>query len=487
MCKYTIQKGKFMSNDVKIASLIGQKFKSDKNPIYTIMTGLNSYDTNPPYQRAVAWREPMQIAVIKSIMNKLPIGSLHFVMKPNGHQKWVMDGKQRLTAIESFMNNEFCIPIIDNGSSNIEVPLTAAQEENMTGCITWSDIQDSRDQRIKQLEKKFFNHNVEVVDWDTMSILEQRDIFNQINAQESLSNNEKIYCSEFMARKLFSFFFDECLQPMAQHIKRKEVRTNYRYTGTRFAQHICTLCYGYHLNEKFDIRDIGGKKTKEAAKDIHEKFIQKGIGENKIFDLDLVESFGYREIYDSLKRMSAVVDDVMRGEIVTSNTSTFKNSHDSNTLMDLLCFFIKKEQEGVITPSFVRENKKVFGEFACKYYRLKAEKQLSHRSVATVELKARYDTLETTWNELELDKGVKNKLPSNIDHVVARLESNGKCPVCGDPLYDDTIALDHVKPKSKFSETPFVYTCKRCNGTKSNLTLANVKQVGDYIQSEIKE
>ena len=68
---------------------------------------------DPPYQReAGIWNNEKKTRLIDSIFNKYDIPKFYFhdIQSAGGQEFWsVIDGKQRLTTIWGFMNNEFCL------------------------------------------------------------------------------------------------------------------------------------------------------------------------------------------------------------------------------------------------------------------------------------------------------------------------------------------------------------------------------------------
>lgn len=70
-------------------------------------------DMNPPYQRELVWDTRHKIEFIEYLISGLPIG--HFAVATintdDTYMVELVDGKQRLNAILSFMNDEFGIHI----------------------------------------------------------------------------------------------------------------------------------------------------------------------------------------------------------------------------------------------------------------------------------------------------------------------------------------------------------------------------------------
>ena len=73
----------------------------------------DSFDMNAPYQRADVWPIDYKKDLITSILSGLLLPPIHLVKKYNDEDLleddgscWVLDGKQRISAILSFINNE---------------------------------------------------------------------------------------------------------------------------------------------------------------------------------------------------------------------------------------------------------------------------------------------------------------------------------------------------------------------------------------------
>ena len=68
---------------------------------------------------------------------------------------------------------------------------------------------------------------------------------------------------------------------------------------------------------------------------------------------------------------------------------------------------------------------------------------------------------------------------------LAKLNSNGKCPVpgCGIPLTDENCQIDHVFPKSKSSKVIPVAICDRCNRRKSNWSKMEFENYQSFVET----
>lgn len=70
------------------------------------------YDLDAPYQRGSVWGDAQRVALIKSMLLRLPTGAIYINVRDMELDKpyVVIDGKQRILAIRSFHANEFGVP-----------------------------------------------------------------------------------------------------------------------------------------------------------------------------------------------------------------------------------------------------------------------------------------------------------------------------------------------------------------------------------------
>lgn len=70
------------------------------------------FDFDAPYQRGAVWTEAQRVALVKSLLLGLPIGSVVLNHRGFASDKLysVVDGKQRIQAIRAFFNSEFAVP-----------------------------------------------------------------------------------------------------------------------------------------------------------------------------------------------------------------------------------------------------------------------------------------------------------------------------------------------------------------------------------------
>lgn len=88
------------------------------------------------------------------------------------------------------------------------------------------------------------------------------------------------------------------------------------------------------------------------------------------------------------------------------------------------------------------------------------------------------------YNRRILLKNNKYKLtPHKFKKVF--LKSNGKCPYCFTPIFEDSFSLDHIKPISKSGTNHLnnlIACCKTCNFKKHDSLLKDFKR--DLLESK---
>jgi hypothetical protein len=102
---------KYIRGDVRIVT------EQARYPLNTIMTMLNSgdYNLNPEFQRRKRWSTTKQSRLIESFIMNVPIPPI-FLYEVAYSQYEVMDGLQRLTAINEFYGNKLALTGLDQWS-----------------------------------------------------------------------------------------------------------------------------------------------------------------------------------------------------------------------------------------------------------------------------------------------------------------------------------------------------------------------------------
>lgn len=134
---------------------------------------LGKYEYNPPYQRKSVWTDEKQSYFIDSILRNFPIPPIFLHRKidaETGRTSFdVIDGKQRLTAIARFINNE--IP-----AANEYGP---AEEPNGLDGAYFADL--SSDEKLSEFRNSFWKYDlpVEYIDPTDEGLIE--DVFDRLN------------------------------------------------------------------------------------------------------------------------------------------------------------------------------------------------------------------------------------------------------------------------------------------------------------------
>ena len=143
------------------------------------------YNYKPSYQRESVWSEEKQSFLIDSIMRNFPIPPIFLRQRiddETGKTSYeVIDGKQRLTSIIKFIENE--IPI-----SSEEEPSDNEYEEIIAG-LFFSELDE--DEESKEFKKQFWRYHLPIEYIDTESDELIKHIFDRLNRNgEPLTGQE---------------------------------------------------------------------------------------------------------------------------------------------------------------------------------------------------------------------------------------------------------------------------------------------------------
>lgn len=142
---------------------------------------LNKYNYNPVYQRKSVWAEEKQSFFIDSLLRNYPVPPIFLHKKINdatGKQAFdVIDGKQRLTSIIKFIQNE--IPA--SSENNVD------EDDNLAG-IYFKDL-DTND--LNQYKKLFWRYELQIQYVDTEDEVLIDKLFDRLNRNgEALTGQE---------------------------------------------------------------------------------------------------------------------------------------------------------------------------------------------------------------------------------------------------------------------------------------------------------
>lgn len=157
--------------------------QSTQQPLDQIVRGLDDpavQDINPPYQRGHVWGVERQRALFRSLLMGLPTGAVVVnrrwdvegdpfgVFTGDSAEVSVIDGKQRLTAMHSFLTGALTLPREWFETNNVG-DTTADQEY-----ITYDQLTPAGKRRVKNL-------NITVIETKVASVEAEAEVFDLVN------------------------------------------------------------------------------------------------------------------------------------------------------------------------------------------------------------------------------------------------------------------------------------------------------------------
>lgn len=188
----------------------------------------NKFNYNPPYQRKSVWSDEKQSYLIDSILRNFPIPPIFLHRKidsDTGATTFdVIDGKQRLTAIARFINNE--IPAA-NEYGKIE-------EDNFLDGSFFKDL--SNDKRLADFKSSFWKYDlpIEYVDPSDEGLIEE--VFDRLNRNGEPLKGQELRSAQYHSSKLIAAV--ETLRNHSYFIERLNVTDLSRMEDKEF----CSEC-----------------------------------------------------------------------------------------------------------------------------------------------------------------------------------------------------------------------------------------------------
>lgn len=150
-------------------------------------------DVNPLYQREIVWTSSKQGDLIDSLMKNYPIQSILINNDTINRLHICMDGKQRLTSINKFFNNE--IYWINSNEHNIHVYFNNVDKKDKYSRIMNDEEKDN-----------FLNRTLTIVKYKNLKYETQAEIFHRIQKGEYIHYSDllisyfkkKEICQEFI-------------------------------------------------------------------------------------------------------------------------------------------------------------------------------------------------------------------------------------------------------------------------------------------------
>ncbi|KAH9979380.1 hypothetical protein BGW80DRAFT_595558 [Lactifluus volemus] len=136
-------------------------------------------DLDPDYQRDVVWSEQKQIGLIDSVFRNYYIPPIIFAVstsKDGSESRVCIDGKQRLTSIQKFLDG--LIP----------------HRDHITGKRYWCKKQGANSRALlpKALQQAFANKQIVCVEYDSLTDEQEREIFQRVQLGVALTPAERM-------------------------------------------------------------------------------------------------------------------------------------------------------------------------------------------------------------------------------------------------------------------------------------------------------
>lgn len=132
------------------------------------------FDFNPSYQRGSVWTDSQRVALVKSLLQGLPIGAIFLnrrsLLDPTG----VVDGKQRIETIRAFIADNLAVPTEWFDDHDLAKDALRDRLWNNVDAVYYSDLKP-RTQRI------FGHASVAVYITTFKTEAEERDLYLRIN------------------------------------------------------------------------------------------------------------------------------------------------------------------------------------------------------------------------------------------------------------------------------------------------------------------
>lgn len=241
------------------------------------------YNYKPSYQRESVWSEEKQSFLIDSIMRNFPIPPIFLRQKiddETGKTTFdVIDGKQRLTSIKRFINDE--IPV-----STEELPSDTDFEDKIAG-LFFSDLDNNED--TKEFKKRFWRYSIPIEYIDTESDELIKHVFDRLNR-----NGEPLTGQELRNAQFNEKYFHQKIIEIAKETRWKEYLCNVDAIRMEDTEFISELLF-----------EIGEGQTLQASQDSIDKLYEQytKLPNDRVDELVslFTEIFEYLENLDCMK------------------------------------------------------------------------------------------------------------------------------------------------------------------------------------------
>ena len=149
-------------------------------------------DFNHIVQRSYVWERSRKSALIESMIIGYPIPPVFAKRiddgtgKRGGNIYYIMDGKQRLSTIKEYLNDEFALTTLE--------PVSYMNDEIGEECV--ADISDKKFSELPEaLQNYLHTITINVTYFDNLTKEEERELFKRLNAGKPLSTKSRLLAS----------------------------------------------------------------------------------------------------------------------------------------------------------------------------------------------------------------------------------------------------------------------------------------------------
>jgi uncharacterized protein with ParB-like and HNH nuclease domain len=156
-------------------------------------------ELNPDYQRDYVWDKKNAQSLLFSVFSNLPLGSISVVLDPKADKYCeIVDGKQRITTLLKFFNNEF--PVYVSIDTETVVMPEKIQEDNVKA-VYFKDLNLVDQRRFKSIKTPQIQ--LMSTEGDTVSRIDKLAYFHRVNfAGVPISNEHKTHVEKLILQEL---------------------------------------------------------------------------------------------------------------------------------------------------------------------------------------------------------------------------------------------------------------------------------------------
>lgn len=322
------------------------------NSIYQDLTNKDSQiDLDAEYQRDIVWDDNKMRYYIDSLNVGIIPTNLIFNINDETGSKTCMDGKQRITSIKKFMENDELIYLTDPNDDEKRIYYSKVPE----GC--------SNSRTFIQREKTdFINRKIPVVTYKNLDYNDQIDIFNRIQNGKALTAGELILSQSQFSEDIVKKYKQLCNGKRKTDISHL-VKTDRNNHFIFFTELMMLLIDGLGPINK-QKRDKFMKNIKDAQ-DLTTKF--------KPVDKMITKLFNETILYnDKIKAMPKIKNTVLY-IIIYSIYCKYKLNYDkidedSDLIVNTICKLLEEKIQSGKDEKIVKH---IFNRFNKLYYELK--------------------------------------------------------------------------------------------------------------------